>query len=123
MMLRGIRGATTVSNNNEEEIVSYTKQLVLEMIAKNNLEAERVSHVLISVTTDVNAAFPAKCLRDISGWKYVPVMCMAEIDVPHGLKKCIRLMMVVDTDIAQEDIHHVFLNEAVKLRPDLVQGA
>ncbi|WP_085992035.1 chorismate mutase [Oceanobacillus senegalensis] len=121
-MTRGIRGATTVTHNDEKEILKQAKDLIVEMIDMNNVQATDVSHVFISVTKDLNATFPAKALREIDGWKYVPVMCMAEIDVPHGLKQCIRVMMVTNTNKSQEEIKHIFKNEAVKLRPDLVKG-
>ena len=92
------------------------------MIAENDIHPSNVSHIFISATKDINAAFPAQALRKIEGWKYVPVMCMAEMDVPNSLSKCIRIMMVVDTERKQEEINHVFLHNAVQLRPDLVKG-
>lgn len=120
-MTRGIRGATTVPANEGNQIIANTKKLLEEMIEKNKIAAEDVSHVFISVTKDLNATFPAKSLREIPGWTYVPVMCMAEIEVPGSLSACIRIMMVVNTTEEQKDIHHVFHNEAIKLRPDLVK--
>lgn len=123
MMTRGIRGATTVTENNEALILETTKLLIEEMIEKNNVEPQMVSHVFISVTKDLNAGFPAKSLRQISGWSHVPVMCMKEIDVPNSLTKCVRIMMVVQTNEGQQDIKHVFQNEAVQLRPDLIKKA
>ncbi|PAV29494.1 chorismate mutase [Virgibacillus profundi] len=119
-MTRGIRGATTVHENEEKLIINNTKLLVDEMVQKNNIMATDVSHVFISVTKDLNAAFPAKSLREIPGWTYVPVMCMAEIDVPGSLPACIRVMMVVNTTEEQKDVKHIFHNDAIKLRPDLV---
>ncbi|WP_099158357.1 chorismate mutase [Virgibacillus ndiopensis] len=118
-MIRGVRGATTVTENDELQILSNTKSLVEEMVKNNKVKVESISHVFISVTKDLNAGFPAKSLRQIQGWKYVPVMCMTEIDVPNSLKNCIRVMMVVNTDVAQSQIKHVFHNEAIRLRPDL----
>jgi len=120
MMTRGVRGATTVTNNDAEEIITNTKHLLEEMIDKNNIHPEDVSHVFISVTNDINATFPAQALRQLPGWKFVPVMCMREIDVPGSLPKCIRVMMVINTDKNQKEIDHVFHHEAIKLRPDLI---
>ncbi|KKE79346.1 chorismate mutase [Oceanobacillus caeni] len=121
-MTRGIRGATTALANDEKEILDVTKNLLEEMIEENRVQAHDVSHVFISVTKDLTATFPAKVLRTIEGWKYVPVMCMAEIDVPNSLERCIRIMMVTNTTTPQEEIHHIYHNEAVKLRPDLIKG-
>jgi len=121
-MMRGIRGATTVEKNEEKAILDETTVLFQEIFAKNKIEPQHISHVFISATKDLNATFPAKALRSLPGCKHVPVMCMAEIEVPNALEKCVRIMMVAHTDEKQEDIEHIFLNDAVKLRPDLVQG-
>lgn len=120
-MIRGIRGATTVTENEEEQIITTTKTLIEEMVTKNNIHPQDISHVLISVTDDINAGFPAKSLRQFDGWTFVPVMCMKEINVPGSLELCIRVMMVAQTDSEQKEIKHVYHNEAIKLRPDLIK--
>lgn len=119
-MTRGLRGATTVNENEATEILTNTKLLVAEMVKENGVKPENISHVFISVTDDVNAVFPARALREFSGWTYVPVMCMREIDVPNSLEKCIRVMMVLRTNKNQDELIHIYHNEAVKLRPDLL---
>lgn len=118
-MIRGIRGAITVERNEAEEIVDATETLLKEMIRANDVTASDVSFVLISVTEDITAAFPAQALRRIEGWTYVPVMCMREIPVPNSLPRCIRVMMTVETTKKQEEISHIYLRDAVTLRPDL----
>jgi len=119
-MMRGFRGATTISANSEQEIMTETRKLVLEMVQQNNIDPSDISHVLFSVTDDINAAFPAKVARELPGWSHVPVMCMREIDVPNSLEKCIRVMLLAKTDLQQNEVEHIFVNEAVKLRPDLI---
>lgn len=120
-MTRGVRGATTVDHNEATVVLENTRILVEEMIKQNNIIPEDVSHVFISVTNDINAGFPARAVREIPNWSLVPVMCMKEIEVPNSLAKCIRIMMVVRTDQPQDEINHVFLNDAVQLRPDLIK--
>ncbi len=120
MVTRGIRGATTIMNNTEKEILDCTKRLLEEMITHNHVKPTDVSHVFISVTEEIDAVFPAKALREFEHWTYVPVMCMQEIPVQNSLPKCIRIMMVTHTTLEQDEIHHVFQNEAIQLRPDLV---
>ncbi|WP_018934359.1 chorismate mutase [Gracilibacillus lacisalsi] len=120
-MIRGIRGATTVKNNDADEMVQATKEMIEAMARVNEIDPETIASVMISVTSDLNATFPAKALRLIDGWKYVPVMCMPEIDVPGSLPKCIRVMMTVNTTKSQKEIEHIYLNDAVKLRPDLLE--
>lgn len=118
-MIRGFRGATTVIKNDETEILTETEKLLRNMIEANNIKPESISHVFFSVTEDIDAVFPAKVSRQIEGWKHVPVMCMKEIDVPNSLEKCVRVMLVANTTLSQQEIEHIYLNEAVKLRPDL----
>lgn len=118
-MIRGIRGAITVSQNKEPEIVAAAEKLIREAIKANNISPDEVASVFISATDDVTAAFPAKALRNIEGWKYVPVMCMKELSVPSSLEMCIRIMIHVNTVLAQSEINHVYLDGAKELRPDL----
>lgn len=120
-MTRGLRGATTVINNDAGEMIENTKHLIAEMVEENDVKPENISHVFISVTGDLNAVFPAKALREFPGWTYVPVMCMQEIDVPNSLEKCIRIMMVLRTNKSQDELIHIYHNEAIKLRPDLLK--
>ncbi|MGE6629531.1 chorismate mutase [Bacillus sp. NPDC077027] len=119
MMFRGIRGATTVTQDTEEEVLTKTKQLLEALISQNEIDPERVVQILISATPDIHSVFPAKALRQFDGWTYVPVTCMQELDIEGGLKKCIRVLMTVQTDVKQEDIKHIYLEKAVTLRPDL----
>jgi len=120
-MIRGVRGATTVSLNTESEIVSATEKLFRKMIEQNEIEPDQVASVFISATEDINAAFPAKALRKLDGWTYVPVTCMREIPVIGSLKMCIRVMLHLNTEKSQNEIKHVYLREAQKLRPDLLR--
>lgn len=118
-MIRGVRGAITVSEDRPEEVLKETERLVLEMAKENKIEPDHVASVIISTTTDISSAFPAKAVRTIEEWNYVPVMCTHEMDVPGSMPLCIRVMMHVNTELSQQEIHHVYLNEAAKLRPDL----
>jgi chorismate mutase len=118
-VIRGVRGATTISQNTEQEIIKKTEELLLKMIHTNDIMAEDVAQVLISVTNDITACFPAKALRNLEGWDFVPVMCTKEIAVPDSLPSCIRVMMTVNTEAAQKDVKHIYLYAAQSLRPDL----
>lgn len=118
-MIRGVRGATTVEENKEDAVLKSTYELMLEIQESNGFHPDDISHIMITMTDDLNATFPARVLRKISGYQYVPVMCAQEISVPGSLQKCIRLMVTVNTTKFQNEIKHVYLNEAVSLRPDL----
>ena len=118
MLVRGVRGATTVENNTRDEILTATRQLFALMIRLNGIEPEMAASAMFSVTTDLNAEFPALAARQL-GWLEVPLLCTYEIDVPGSLKKCIRILVNWNTDKPQRDIKHVYIKEAVRLRPDL----
>ncbi|PFA70038.1 chorismate mutase [Bacillus sp. AFS015802] len=118
-MIRGIRGATTADGDNEKDILLSTESLLKEMILHNDLKAENVASVFISATRDITSVFPAKALRRFKEWKYVPVMCMQELEVPHGLPLCIRVMIHYNTSTPQSDIQHIYMKNAISLRPDL----
>lgn len=121
MVTRGIRGATTVEEDREELVLQATESLIIEMVEQNDVEIDDIASVIVSTTTDVTSVFPARAIRSIEGWEYVPVMCTHEMDVPGAIQKCIRLMMHVNTNKAQREIEHIYQNEAVRLRPDLVK--
>ena len=119
--MRGIRGATTIESDTPELIWQETAKLVTQMAEYNNIHVEDIVSVTISTTPDITSAFPARAVRTMKGWEYVPTMCMHEMDVPGALPLCIRVLMHVNTNISQRDVHHIYLNEAVQLRPDLVK--
>ncbi|MDO7905070.1 chorismate mutase [Paenibacillus sp. JX-17] len=119
MYNRGIRGATTVNQNEEQEILSETLVLLREIVARNEIDPESVSNIWITMTQDLDAAFPAKAIRLMEGWQYVPLMCSVEVPVKGSLPQCIRLMVQVNTEKSQREIKHVYLNGARVLRPDL----
>ncbi|WP_066257192.1 chorismate mutase [Neobacillus drentensis] len=118
-MIRGMRGAITVNQNTEEEIVTATEELLKKIIEENQIHPDLVASVFISTTEDINAVFPARALRKFEGWTYVPVMCMQEMPVPNSLTMCVRIMMHVNTTKSQDEIIHVYLKGAKVLRPDL----
>jgi len=121
MYSRGIRGATTVEHNEEKEILSATAELLSTIIAENGLSPEDIGNVFITVTHDLDAAFPAMAIRRLEGWDLVPLMCALEVPVKGALPKCIRLMVTVNTTKTQREMVHVYLNEARALRPDLAR--
>lgn len=117
-MVRGIRGATYIEKNEADCIIRETKLLLLEIVEKNQIKAEDICSILFTSTPGLNASFPAMAAREL-GWKYVPMLCSVEIDVPDSLQNCVRVLMHVNTFLKQDQIKHVYLKEAKKLRDDL----
>ncbi|HVB20749.1 MAG TPA: chorismate mutase [Ktedonobacteraceae bacterium] len=118
MYCRGIRGATTVEQNNREEILAATTELLQLLIRTNELRAEDVASAIFTVTADLNAEFPALAARQL-GWTEVALMCTQEIPVPNSLGKCIRILLHVNTTRSATEIQHVYMRGAVNLRPNL----
>jgi chorismate mutase len=119
MYVRGIRGATTVKNDDENEILTATLELLGEIVRENEVDPQDICSVLVTTTHDLTSVFPAKAIRQLPGWELVPLMCSLEIPVQSSLPKCIRLMVHVNTEKKQSEIRHVYLNDARSLRPDI----
>jgi chorismate mutase len=116
-MLRGVRGATTAEANTREAILTATGELLRLMIEANKIEADDVASAIFTTTIDLNADYPALAARAL-GWHDVALMCMHEMNVPHGLKMCVRILLHWNTEVAAQDVKHVYLRGAVNLRPD-----
>lgn len=115
MITKGIRGAITVEENSTEAIGSAVIKLLTEMINRNKIETNLISHAIFSLTHDLNAEFPAKYARINLKWKDVPMMCFNEINVPNSLKMCIRVLVVVNCSETFEP-EFVYLEGAEVLR-------
>lgn len=115
---RGVRGATTVTSNSREEILRATRQMLALMIRRNGIEPADISSALFTVTSDLDAEFPALAARQL-GWLEVPMLCGYEIKVPGSLPLCIRVLVNWITDKTQSQVEHIYIHDAVKLRPDL----
>ena len=121
MKIRGLRGAVTVEANTVEDILSRTRELLESMVERNKLEEDDIVSAVFSVTDDLDAVFPAKAAREM-GWLHTPLMCTREIPVPDSLQACVRVLLHVYTVKAKEDLVHVYLYGARKLRPDCDPG-
>jgi chorismate mutase len=120
MPIRGIRGATTVTADDPDLILQATRELLEEILAENEgMRPEDVASALFTVTDDLAATFPAQGARQM-GWGLVPMLCAREIPVPNSLPRVIRVLVHWNTELPQDEITHVYLRDAVKLRPDLV---
>ncbi|PSR22833.1 MAG: chorismate mutase [Sulfobacillus acidophilus] len=117
-MIRGIRGATTVEQDDAEEILLRTQELLLQMAEANEVEPDDMASICFTLSPDLHATFPAEAARRI-GWQFVPVICMRELDVPHGLPKTIRVLMHAETPRNPRQVQHVYRGRAVVLREDL----
>jgi chorismate mutase len=119
MSIRGIRGATTVSQDTSEVILDGTRELLKEILLDNpSLKKEDLASAFFTVTDDLCAVYPAKAARQM-GWELVPLMCAREISVPDGIQHCIRVLLHWNTSLSQREVKHIYLHAAARLRPDL----
>lgn len=119
MALRGIRGAVTVDDNAKEKIWTAAQLLVTEILSRNELRAETLAAIIFSTTEDLTAAFPSSAVRQLPALRLVPLFDAREPAVENSLPLCIRVLILADTDKAQDEIRHVYLGGAKNLRPDL----
>ncbi len=125
MPTRGIRGATTITQDTREKVLAATTEMLKEISKANpGLKPEDIASAFFTVTDDIASAFPAEAAR-FNGWKNVPRICAREIPVQDGpsVPLCIRVLLHWNTNTAPADVKHIYLKEAKKLRPDLVDAS
>lgn len=116
-LCRGIRGATTVAEDNPLLILKATRELLALIIQVNEIRPEDVASVYFTTTVDLVSQYPALAARQL-GWFDVPLLCGHEMAVPDGLPRCVRILIHWNTEREQQDIQHIYLGEATALRPD-----
>ncbi|HBK67996.1 MAG TPA: chorismate mutase [Firmicutes bacterium] len=115
--VRAIRGATTVTEDTREEILSAARELITEIVQRNHINSENVISAFFTATPDLTAAFPAEAVRQLgyTGW---PALDSVELSVPGALNRCIRVMLHVCLDDSCKEVQHVYIRGARALRPD-----
>ena len=120
--LHAIRGATTVARDDRNEILSATWELLLAMTERNGLVPADVVSAIFTLTTDVASEFPAIAARAF-GWTQAALLCTMELPVPGALARTIRVLVHVEFEEPRTTVEHVYLREAITLRPDLAANS
>ena len=115
---RGIRGATTVDDDDEQAILEATTELLWSIIDANEIDEQDVASVFFTTTADLDAICPAVAARQL-GWTRTALLCLQEMTVPGSLPRCIRVLVHWNTERSIDQLRHVYLREARQLRPDL----
>ena len=113
--VRGIRGATSADTNSKEAILEATTELLGRLVEANDVDVDDVAAAYFTATDDLNAEFPALAARQM-GWTETALMCAREMNVKDGAKRCIRVLLLANTDKALEEIEFVYLKGASNLR-------
>ena len=116
-ILRGLRGATTATANTREAILEAADELLRALRDANDFQPEDVESAIFTSSPDLTAEYPARAARRL-GWLDVPLLGAAEVAVPDGLPRCIRVLLHFYTTKPQRQLKHMYLREAAKLRPD-----
>jgi chorismate mutase len=116
LQCRGIRGAIAVPANNKKNILAATKKLLTEMTKANKIEVKDIAAIFFTTTPDLNAEFPAAATRELGWPSSLALLCGHEMNVPDALPRCLRVLMLVNTEKEPEEIIHVYLGEAKKLK-------
>ena len=112
---RGIRGATTVTENTRDAILSGTTELLERLVEENGIQREQLAAAIFTTTRDLNAEFPAVAARQM-GWTDVALLCSHEMDVPNALPSCIRVLLLVNTTKSPQELVNLYLRGAKNLR-------
>ena len=115
LVCRGIRGATTAESNTKEAITQATRELLEELVKANAIVPDQVAAAWFTTTRDLNAEFPAVSARKM-GWEHVALMCSHEMDIPDAINKCIRVLVLVNTERRPEELRNLYLRGAKHLR-------
>lgn len=123
MALRGIRGATTVDANDKEAIWHAAQLLMTKIMSENQLNFEQIGAAIFSSTEDLTAAFPTTGVRKLPSFEMIPMFDTRQLAIENSLPMCIRVLLLVDSDLSANEISHVYLNRARTLRPDLMRNS
>ncbi|UKO96593.1 chorismate mutase [Nostoc sp. UHCC 0870] len=115
--MQAIRGATTVSENTVEAMRGAVIELLDELERRNQVQPQDMISVTFSVTRDLDAIFPAAIARPRPGWDNVAMLDVQQMHVEGSLQRCIRFLIHAYIPTSTP-IHHIYLREAKKLRPD-----
>jgi chorismate mutase len=112
---RGIRGATFVPEDTPEAILSATRELLAALTEANGIATEDIASAFFTTTPDLRSAFPARAAREL-GWVDVPLLGATEMDNPAAPRRCIRVLLHWNTTCRQNEIVHVYLRGADRMR-------
>jgi|TARA_B100000809_G_scaffold227316_1_gene239584 chorismate mutase len=117
--VRGVKGATTTGGTSVEDVLTATAELLQVLVDENGIEQDDIASVQFTTSPDLVAEFPAVAARERFDWNDVPLMCGHEMARPGALTRCIRILILWNTEQTQSEVRHAYLNGAAKLRPDL----
>ncbi|MBD8869287.1 chorismate mutase [Nocardioides donggukensis] len=120
MAVRAVRGATQLEDDTREHMLDRVAEMVLDVMASNELEVDDFISVVFTATSDLVSEFPAYAARRL-GFGEVPLLCARELEIAGSMPRVVRMMAHVETDLPRSEITHVYLHGAANLRRDLTR--
>jgi chorismate mutase len=118
MKVRAARGAIVVAEDTAASVHASTGKLLASLLERNDVEHDDLISILFTVTDDLRSAFPAEAARRM-GMGDVPLLCAREIPVAGAMPSVVRVLMHFHSERALDQVTHVYLDGAEKLRDDL----
>lgn len=116
--LVALRGATTIDEDEREQLIGRTRELLVELLQRNELEHDQLVSILFTATGDLTSEFPAVAAREL-GLGDVPLICARELGVRHGNPRTVRVLVHCYATTPRALLRHVYLHDARHLRDDL----
>lgn len=120
MSVRAVRGATQLENDTRDHMLDRVAEMVRGVTEANDLEVADFISIIFTATSDLRAEFPAYAARQL-GFDDVPLICARELEIDGSMPRVVRMMAHVDSDLARQDVTHVYLHGAAALRRDLTK--
>lgn len=120
MAVRAVRGATQLDEDTREHMLDRVAEMVLDVMASNDLEVDDFISVIFTATSDLVSEFPAYAARRL-GFGDVPLLCARELEIAGSMPRVVRMMAHVETDLTRGEVTHVYLHGAANLRRDLTK--
>jgi chorismate mutase len=118
MPTRAIRGATVAAENSQAAILEAARELLAEIARANHLTPDQFISIVFTLTPDLDAAYPTRAAREL-GWTHVPLLDAQQPRVQGDLERCLRVLIHCETERAANELKHIYLRDAKRLRPDL----
>jgi chorismate mutase len=118
--VRAVRGATQLDEDTREHMLDRVAEMVLDVMASNDLGVDDFISVIFTATSDLVSEFPAYAARRL-GFGDVPLICARELEIDGSMERVVRMMAHIETDLARSEVTHVYLHGAANLRRDLTR--
>ena len=120
MSVRAVRGATQLDSDDREHMLERVAEMVLDVMACNDLAVDDFISVIFTATSDLVSEFPAYAARRL-GFHDIPLICARELEVAGSMPRVVRMLAHVESDLPRSEITHVYLHGAAGLRRDLTR--